>query len=189
MASLPKTTERRLVIAIDYGTEYTSVAFATPLGNRADLDEIHIIDDWCLQMGNHDAIPSVISYSHQGSLGQQQWGWDLSPEAIPMKNTKLELDIGDASEELDFVLKSLDGMCNLDFQHIERARGLPEYPWKGPEEIVGDYLTKVLDCLLQLEGSCFEEKLLAMLSVDIVVTIPEVCGHIAFYLRATEFRT
>ncbi|KAH0538333.1 hypothetical protein FGG08_005068 [Glutinoglossum americanum] len=171
MASLPERQERRLVIAIDYGTTYTGVAIATPAGNKVYLNKIDIIRDWGPQMGNHDKIPSVISYSRASDAQEQQWGASLSPEAVAMVHTKLELDVHDTSEELDLISQALDGMYNLHFQYVKAAGGLPEYTWKGPEEIVEDYLTKVFDYLLEAVES-FTEELRARIPVDIVVTIP-----------------
>ncbi|KAI9776338.1 MAG: hypothetical protein M1839_000418 [Geoglossum umbratile] len=198
MGSLPEaqerrpviaTKERRLIIAIDYGTTYTGVAIATPLGNVANIDEIDIIKDWGPEMGNHDKIPSIISYSPASNDQEQQWGSSLSPEAVVMVHTKLELDVHSPSEELDLVLQALDGMYNLHFQQVKVARGLPEYTWKGPAEIVEDYLTKLFDSLLEamerLAG--FEEELRALMPVDIVVTIPAVCHRIALAVKATKF--
>ena len=94
-----------------------------------------------------------------------------------MVHTKLELDVRDTSEELDLVLEALDGMYNLHFQYVSAAGGLPQYTWKGPEEIVEDYLTKILDCLLR-EESLFSEELRLRIPVSIVVTIPEVCHRV-----------
>ncbi|KAH0558447.1 hypothetical protein GP486_004893 [Trichoglossum hirsutum] len=171
MAALPEVPERRLVIAIDYGTTYTGVAIATPAGNQADLSRIDPILFWGPQMGNHDKIPSVISYSPASSEEEQQWGTSLSPEAVAMVHTKLELDVHDTSEELESIVQALDGMSNLHFQKVKAAKGLPEYTWKGPEEIVEDYLTKVFDYLIEAVDD-FTEELRAEIPVDIVVTIP-----------------
>jgi molecular chaperone DnaK (HSP70) len=189
----PPVSERRLVIAIDYGTTYTGlskiclramchcsiltkrvgVAIATPVGDKAKLNEIDIIHDWGPKMGNHDKIPSVISYSLRSQNLEHQWGTDLSPQAIAMVHTKLQLDVADTSSELDLILEGLDGMHNLDFQYIENSGGTPKYTHKGPEEIVEDYLTKVYDFLLVAVRN-FTESLIIEIPVDIVATIPAV---------------
>ena len=36
-----------------------------------------------------------------------------------MVNTKLELDLRGVPDELDIILHALEGMKNLDFEHIE----------------------------------------------------------------------
>lgn len=194
ISSAPEVQERRLVIAVDYGTTYTGilhalrldvlnrltfqtgVAIATPAGYRANLSEIEAIVDWGSQMGNDEKVPSVISYSPASAPEIQQWGGSLSPEAVAMVHTKLELDVHDTSRELDLILQALDGMYNLHFQYVRASRGLPEYTWKAPEKIVEDYLTKVFDALL-VTVEDFTEELRALIAVDIVVTVPAVRRH------------
>ncbi|KAI9773911.1 MAG: hypothetical protein M1840_006137 [Geoglossum simile] len=149
----------------------SGVAIATPAGYRASLKEIDAIDDWGPQMRNDPKVPSVISYSPMSKDEEQQWGRSLSPKAVAMVHTKLELDVHDTSGELDLTLQALDGMCNLHFQYVRASRGLPEYTWKAPEEIVEDYLSKIFDYLLE-KLDCFTAELRARISTDIVITVP-----------------
>lgn len=151
----------------------TGVAFATPVRRRADLDEIEIIQDWGLRMSNHDKIPSVISYSLCSARQEQQWGTDLSPHAVAMVHTKLQLDVNDPSGELDLILQALDGMRNLDIQYIISSGGVVDYPREGPEEIVEDYLTKIFSAVLNSIAR-FTVAWRMTIPVDIVVTIPAV---------------
>jgi len=123
-------------------------------------------------MGNHMKIPSVISYSLRSQANEQQWGTNLSPQAIAMVHTKLQLDVDDTSAELDLILQELDGMHDLNFQYIVNG-GADKYPRKGPEDIVKDYLTKVFDYLLKAVAP-FSEALRKAIPVDIVATIPAV---------------
>lgn len=124
-------------------------------------------------MGNQEKVPSVISYSLKTNKDEQQWGSDISRDAIAMKNTKLQLDVDDTSTELEQILEALDGMHNLDFRYIKSAEGRPKYTSKGPEEIVGDYLEKVFFYLLEAI-SFFTEEFRRRIPVDIVVTMPVV---------------
>lgn len=183
--------ETRLVIAIDYGTTFTGtppyiaqpgfcclltsstgVAWAVTRSNRAVLDEIELINDWGLRMGNQEKIPSVISYSESDG-DSQQWGSDLSKHAIAMVHTKLQLDIGTVENELDLTLQALEGMDNLHYRHIKNSEFKPSYPIQSPEEIVQDYLRFVFEYLLESVGQ-FTPQFLRHTSVDIVVTIPAV---------------
>ncbi|KAF4627180.1 hypothetical protein G7Y89_g10974 [Cudoniella acicularis] len=178
MEVLPEVQKRRLVIAIDYGTTYTGVAIATPIGDRVNsLDEIEdaIIYNWGDGMGNHKKIPSVKSYSYKKN-NHQQWGADLSPDAVAMVHTKLQLDVDDTSTELDLILQELDGMRNLDFRYIALSRGEARYTRKGPEQIVEDYLTDVFDRLLET-APAFDEEFKNEAPVDIIVTIPAEWGY------------
>jgi hypothetical protein len=152
------------------------VAFATPSSDQASLDEIDIVFEWgSKQPGNHNKIPSIISYSPAGPAGEEQWGASLSPDAVTMVNTKMQLDEQDTKQdELDLILQVLDGVNNLEFEAVKKAKGLPDYTWKTPEEIVTDYLTKIFEHVnskvFQLMGS----HLLSQLQVDVVITVPVV---------------
>lgn len=127
-------------------------------------------------MPNDDKIPSVYSYSPASNAREEQWGASLSPEAVAMVHTKLQLDVHSASEELDFILDALEGMHNLHFQHIRAGRGLEQYTWKTPEEIVEDYLVRVFESLHRhLVETVFPEALRSRMPVDIVITVPAVC--------------
>jgi hypothetical protein len=148
------------------------VAFATPRSDIASLEDIEIVTDWGPQMGNHSKIPSVYSYSPAGSAGEQQWGSSLSPDAVTMVNTKMELDVQDNKlDELELILQVLDGTRNLEFDAVKKSGGYPEYPGKNPEEIVTDYMTKVFQHLNQ-SFELFGSHLKAQLQVDIVITVP-----------------
>jgi hypothetical protein len=152
----------------------TGVAYGTPRGRGLPLDEITPVTDWGPQMGNHDKIPSVYSYSTPSENLEQQWGLSLSNGAVSMVNTKLELDVNDVRTELDIILQTLNGMQNLNFEYIKEARGFPAYPWQTPRQIVTDYLTEVFANLLKAV-SRFTKEFRAQTPVDIVVTVPVVC--------------
>ena len=139
-------------------------------------------------MGNLDKVPSVISYSPSSGAQERQWGASLSPEAVAMVHTKLQLEVHKTSEELDLIIQALDGMGDLDFQHVQNAEGLPSYTWKGPERIVEDYLTKVFDAFLPAieEMAGLTEEVRAQMLTDIVVTIPAVCHRIALFVTTTK---
>lgn len=168
--SLP-IQERRLVIALDYGTTYTGIAYATPVGDRFTLSEIDVNGNWGLGQANHQKVPSVISYSDPSDSGEQQWGLSLSPDAIAMVHTKLELDFQTVYGELDLILESLDGMKNLNFAHVKASGGDPPYTYKSAEQIVTDYLTKVFEFLLQAVKK-MTKTLRDTIPTDIAVTIP-----------------
>jgi hypothetical protein len=149
------------------------VAFATPNTVNANLDEIDIVKDWGPQMGNHDKIPSVISYSPASHEMEQQWGASLSPDAVAMVDTKLELDVQDnKSDELYLILKLLDGIGNLHFVYIA-TYGHSSYSWKAPEDVVTDYLHQVFRHLEDTMGY-MDSRLRNRIPVDIAITIPAV---------------
>ena len=88
------------------------------------MDDVEIVGYWGSRMGNQDKVPSVISYSACSEAQEEQWGSDLSPDAIAMVNTKLELEVqDDKSDELELILQALDGMHDLNFQFVKDSRG------------------------------------------------------------------
>lgn len=109
------------------------VAFSTTNLPDANLQEIDIVAEWGPKMGNSDKIPSVISYSPATVAGEQQWGASIAPDSVTMVNPKLELDIQEnKSEELELILQVLDGMNDLNFNHIKAIKGYPEYTVTTP---------------------------------------------------------
>src|ERR1700753_1317791 len=84
------TSERRLVVAVDYGTTYTGmytsynlfsrnlvlilsgVAYISPASDVANLVGTTVIEDWGNGMRNDDKIPSKYSYS-ESKKREQQW--------------------------------------------------------------------------------------------------------------------
>jgi hypothetical protein len=125
-------------------------------------------------MGTHHKVPSIYSYSPVSAAGELQWGTSLSPDAVTMVNTKLELDVQENKiDELELLLQVLDGTKNLGFDHVKKSKGYPDYTWKDPEEIVKDYMTQVFEYLNQALA-VFGPDLKAQLPVDIVITVPVV---------------
>jgi methionine synthase II (cobalamin-independent) len=129
-------------------------------------------------MTNDVKIPSVISYSPRSAQNEQQFGADLSPDAVSFLNTKLELDLQDSRlEELDLILQVLEGMKNLNFDNIKASKGYPAYTWKKPEDIVTDYLTRVYNCFVK--STEYMEEIRKTAPVDIIITVPVVGTLIA----------
>jgi hypothetical protein len=132
-------------------------------------------------MLNADKVPSVISYSRPSEAMEQQWGSNLSANAVSMVHTKLELGIQDVLGELDMTLQVLDGMKNLSFADMMAANddhGLPAYSHKTPEEIVTDYLTKVFKRFYEAVEDSVEDFTAAFkrnTATDLIVTVPTVC--------------
>jgi molecular chaperone DnaK (HSP70) len=154
------------------------------------LKNIKVVQDWGTQMANSEKVPSVISYSPPSKAKKElQWGSSLSDGAVAMINTKLELDNSAKAEELDLILQALDGMKNLNFDAIKAARGLPEYTFKAPEDIVADYLCKVFDHFYDHTLKEMSEALLDRINVDIVITVPVVSQNRACRYSAGQYST
>ncbi|KAH7073280.1 hypothetical protein FB567DRAFT_611506 [Paraphoma chrysanthemicola] len=150
-----------------------SVGYATPQSNakQYDLTEVRVVSNWGANMTNDVKIPSVISYSPSSEDHEQQFGASLSPKSVAMINTKLELGVQDKRlDELNLIIQALNGMKDLNFEHIRSAKGYPDYPWKKPEAIVTDYLTKAFKAFSDTTNYMTEIKRTS--PVDIVITIP-----------------
>jgi hypothetical protein len=124
-------------------------------------------------MGNHKKIPSVISFSPPTEAMEQQWGSDLSEDAVTMIHTKLELDIQDVAGELDLLIQAMEGMKDLSFQNLRGVGVLPAYTDKSAEQVVTEYLSKVFEYLSEVILN-FSKELRDQVPVDIVVTVPTV---------------
>ncbi|KIW07496.1 uncharacterized protein PV09_01461 [Verruconis gallopava] len=171
---------RRLVIGVDFGTTYSGIAFATPPGETiGKLEEVHLMTNYGYAMNNDNKIPSVNSYSEPSlnkSRKERQFGRDLSPNAVAMVNSKLELDVQDTKlAELESLVHALEGMKNLSYANVKRCRGHPGFSWKSSEQIVTDYLAKVfkafseyLDRAYPGMGNALREEV----PTELVITVP-----------------
>jgi hypothetical protein len=141
------------------------------LGNVIPLDEIEVINAWGEMQSNTDKIPTVISYPTE--KGPPEWGHRLSPGAIAMIHTKLQLDVRDMDHELEMVIQYLIGMNNLNTETNIRREGGPMYTNKSAEAVITDYLKQVFQYVLRSVRR-FSELFLEQTDVDIVITIPSV---------------
>ena len=125
--------------------------------------------------GGDPKVPSEIAYS-PAEAQNAQWGNDIGDSSFKLVWTKLELEEQGRLEELDVILKALDGMQNLDLNHIKRSMGMPVYPAKEPVEIVTDYLSLVREHLIQEDMlHSLGQATLDRTPIDLVLTCPTVC--------------
>lgn len=123
---------------------------------------------------NQVKVPSQIAYSSSHEHNSQ-WGYDISPEALRLIWTKLELEKQNRVDELNHLLRALDGMKDLDLNEIAKTRGLPEYPAKEPVEIISDYLSLVCEHVVKRDMPySVGEALFESSKIDLVVTCPTV---------------
>lgn len=148
------------------------VAFANTQSNVAQLSKIEVMQDWGSKMGNQHKLPSVYSYVI-ATNGEEQWGTDISENAVTMVNTKLELEVQDKKlDELELTLQVLEGTGNLAFEYVKKSGGHPAYTWKTPTEIVTDYLTKARERVWNALG--LDHLVGTNNIVGIIVTVPVV---------------
>ncbi|OCK87440.1 uncharacterized protein K441DRAFT_682663 [Cenococcum geophilum 1.58] len=174
----------RLIIGLDYGTTFTSMAapisrkwsnnglgvayqFVTYEKERADIHASTIITNWPGKA--HYKVPSEISYS-AAAEHNHQWGFDIHGGSQRMVWTKMELDQQGRKQELKSILDALVGMKNLDLGEIRKENGLPSYPAKEPVDIVADYLSKVREHVLKEPG--LQPAMISDIITDLVVAVP-----------------
>ncbi|KAH7380827.1 hypothetical protein BKA64DRAFT_749560 [Cadophora sp. MPI-SDFR-AT-0126] len=162
---MTKESSDVLVIAIDYGTTYTGVAYghSTGLRNRA-RPNIQCIDDWPGQPGNasNQKVPSEVAYSNGF-----EWGNKIQQKSHRVAWTKLLLD-ETQKEKREMLMRDLE---------LERSHTLSEKSHndliKEPVDIISDFLggvRKHVETALEIRfGS-----ILRNLRREVVITVPAV---------------
>ncbi|KAF2866044.1 hypothetical protein BDV95DRAFT_584773 [Massariosphaeria phaeospora] len=163
----------RIVLAIDYGTTYTGLAWAAQRGSLSPiaLGDVKVFMKWPGKSGRLK-VPSAYSYS-RGRCSQ--WGYDIEPGSKTFIWTKLALTYGTPEEELKVLRDLMEG---LDFMSgLKKSNGqaglidVPEHLTKSPEDVITDYLTKVSREWYRLI-SAEATHLLENIPLDIVMTHP-----------------
>jgi hypothetical protein len=153
-----------MAIGINYGV-------AKMMGGTESLEEF-IFSEWP-GGGNDRKVPSEISYS-VASPGESQWGYDIAPGSLKFVWTKLELDQQERLDELDLILKALEGMKYMDPNHVQEAHRFPSHPARDSVDIVADYLTRVREYVRDHLPSNFHQAFFDVTPVDLVITVPAV---------------
>jgi hypothetical protein len=177
-----------------------ALAFANCAEEEIDAEnDIVVMTNWGHGMDNNRAIPSVISYSRPDNWSVQQFGSDLSSDAVPMINTRLQLDLGSTMiGGLEALICSLDGMKNLSYAYVKRSSGVPSFTWKSAEEILTDFMRKVYEAFMRYIDEMYPGNAKAVLreqQVDIILTSPNVLSppvqnvrNTANLLQLTSYR-
>ncbi|KAK4962668.1 hypothetical protein LTR10_000295 [Elasticomyces elasticus] len=155
----------RFIIAVDFGTTFTGVAFTLTHSNHVELREIEVMQEWTSIMSNDPKVPSVYAYPGPKQI-QAQWGADISNDATTMVNMKLELHLQDKKAELDSTLSVLQGTGNLSFNTLRN----PTYPAKTPTQVITDYLTEIRRCVCKTTKPNYLK--VSETPLDLVITIP-----------------
>lgn len=176
-AAVP-TPEERVVIAIDYGTTFTGVAYLVVKHKEKNLDglahDISVIQAW--KKHSTEKVPSDFSYSPSLIHSCEQWGYDIDDNSRVLRWTKLSLE---PSNDRILELQSLRNLL-YEMRHVDLSpdkiinNDIPRHLGKEPEDIVTDYLEhvaeKTLDEITIQVGSHVPKNV----PIDIVVTHPAV---------------
>ncbi|KAK3396747.1 hypothetical protein B0T20DRAFT_355975 [Sordaria brevicollis] len=175
-ASIP-APETRMVLALDYGTTFTGVAYLSVASRQKDQDLDVLADDIRVLQGwpTHESekVPSEISYS-PSPKGCRQWGYDIDDNSRVLKWTKLELEeIRNRSAELTTLAETLWGMRLLDLSEEAVIRNdIPRHLAKEPEDIVKDYLDHIAEQTLEEIQTQVGRKVADNIPIDMVITHP-----------------
>ncbi|KAI9776186.1 MAG: hypothetical protein M1839_000507 [Geoglossum umbratile] len=167
----------RVVVGLDYGTNFTRVAYSESSGT---LWDIQLITDWPGPFSHtvKEKVPSQVAYGQfeDSPYSWGTWGYLIPPTAPRQCWTKLQLDARSKTlQELQILLACLSNDSrSLNLDNKKDDGGPPASPGREPVEIVTDYLTGIKDHVLdnlRIDcGSTLFEKLV----LDVVLTIPAV---------------
>ena len=187
-ASIP-APETRMVVALDYGTTFTGVAYLSVASRQRDQDLDALADDIRVLQGwpTHESekVPSEISYS-PSPKGCKQWGYDIDDNSRVLKWTKLELqETTNRFAELRTLAETLLGLQLLDLSEEAVIRNdIPRHLAKEPEDIVRDYLSEIAEQTLEEICTQVGRRVADNIPIDMVITHPAVS-----YIPTARFPT
>ena len=161
----------RVVLALDYGTTFTGVAYAQSVGRTIDLDDIHVVQNW--PGASEVKVPSLISYSNS-KMRLAQYGYSIDDDSEVLSKTKLELEENtDRGAELTTFTQTLHGLASLRLNDANAIAGLiPRHLAMNSEDIVQDYLERIADVTYDDMVNTLGRAVPEQIPIDMVITHP-----------------
>ncbi|CAK7244917.1 MAG: hypothetical protein STHCBS139747_006480, partial [Sporothrix thermara] len=161
----------RIVLALDYGTTFTGVAYAQSTGRAVDLHDIHVVQNW--HGGSEVKVPSQISYSNSKQR-LKQYGYSIDFDSDVLSKTKLELqDSNDRGRELTTFTQTLHGLASLRLNDANSIAGrIPRHLAKTAEDIVQDYLERIADVTYDDMINTLGRAVPEQIPIDVIITHP-----------------
>ncbi|CAK7208180.1 hypothetical protein SEUCBS140593_000086 [Sporothrix eucalyptigena] len=161
----------RIVLALDYGTTFTGVAYAQSTGRPIDLNDIHVVQNW--PGASEVKVPSQISYSNSKQR-LLQYGYSIDEDSEVLSKTKLELQDGnDRGRELTTFTQTLHGLASLRLNDANAIAGrIPRHLAKTAEDIVQDYLERIADVTYDDMINTLGRAVPEQIPIDMVITHP-----------------
>ncbi|KAL8979548.1 MAG: hypothetical protein Q9205_005146 [Flavoplaca limonia] len=154
-----QNVERKIIMAVDFGTTYSGLAWA-----QTRKPEIHSpVIQWPdatsggLEGATSDKVPTKIQYDDQG----YKWGFQISDFGPRHQWFKLGLD------------DQKRGSCDLATRYPDINAAPPAYG-QGPEELVKDYLTALRCHAERVLRHKLPQSALASTPIEFVITVPAV---------------
>lgn len=185
-------TGSRIVIGVDYGTNYSGVAWLLVKDTHDEnshglANDIRLIENWKFQLAAK--VPSLFTYSGSPN-GCEQWGYEIDPNSRVLRWTKLALEeTNEREKELQNLSALLLEMANLDRSEVALVdNDLPIHLAKEPADIVTDYLRRVADNTYEELSGIIGEKTLAAIPIDIVIAHPAPWSDLALNSMSRAIR-
>lgn len=158
----------------------SGVAYCDDQRGAEGASAIQLVTSWPGQgQGNNEKVPSRIIYDVP-SKDDIQWGNQIRPNTKGKVHTLMKLSLDEHQKKskqlkllLAFLSSSLGGL-NLSDSDSEDEDGPPDYPGRGPVDIVGDYLTEVRKHVWGELTRRYGETIFSNLTKELVVTVPAV---------------
>ncbi|CZR58710.1 uncharacterized protein PAC_08602 [Phialocephala subalpina] len=170
-------TGPRILLGLDYGYSFTSLAYCQTCGLAIEPDEFDsvVFREW--PEVSMQRVPSKISYSPTNpDTHCSQWGWSIDKGSRVLEYTKLELEPRSTLEELVNLRDSLKGLDLLRElrvnDEIAISNDVPIHITKSAEDVVMDYLSKVTRAWWQHMFSQGRYTL-ECVPLDLVITYPD----------------
>ncbi|KAK4169551.1 hypothetical protein QBC43DRAFT_63954 [Cladorrhinum sp. PSN259] len=161
----------RYVIAVDYGTTFTGVAWILTqgAGHVPQVDDIHVVQHWAGNIG--DKVPSAFTYS--ASSGHD-WGFGIDDSAYVIRWTKLRLEEPSRLSALRTLKGMLGESDKLQFGPNKRHAEVPRHLIRTPADVVNDYLKEVLEQVRRDIESVKDPLTLMQFPIELIITYPAV---------------
>ncbi|KAK3386605.1 hypothetical protein B0H63DRAFT_520692 [Podospora didyma] len=183
------TGDTSMIIALDYGTTFTGIAYLPAPSRQKELDlealanDIRVIQSF--KKHESQKVPSEISYS-PSPKGCEQWGYDIDDNSRVLKWTKLELEeTKNRTTELRTLAETLYGLRTLNLSESEVIKNnIPRHLAKEPEDIVKDYLDQIAEKALEEISTVIGRHVPERIPIDMIVTHPALFEAFACFLPA-----
>ncbi|KAL8397870.1 hypothetical protein RB594_004537 [Gaeumannomyces avenae] len=173
--TLPQSdeTDPRFIIAVDYGTTYTGVAWILTKGpdeGPPTLADIKAVQNWGSGIG--DKVPSRYTYAPKNG---SDWGYGIGEGSYVVRLTKLDLEQPTRLKALEQLVKTLRHAGELEFTEDHVARGeVPRHLTKSSLDVMTAYLKNVAREVHKDIANNRDPAALDEFPIDLVITHPAV---------------